>query len=40
MYIVFRMLIKKEEDYLEQEFGQQYLEYKKKVKAVFPKLWK
>jgi len=40
MYITFRMLIKKEENYLEQEFGQQYLEYKKRVNAVFPKPWK
>lgn len=40
MYVVFKLLIGEEEDYLRQEFGPPYLEYEKKVNAVFPKLWK
>jgi hydroxyacylglutathione hydrolase len=40
MYIIFKLLIKEEEDYLRQEFGPAYLEYEKQVNAVFPKLWK
>lgn len=40
MYILFRILIIKEDEYLENKFGQEYLEYRKKVNAVFPKLWK
>jgi len=40
MYIVFKLLIREEEDYLRQEFGAAYLEYERKVNAVFPKVWK
>jgi protein-S-isoprenylcysteine O-methyltransferase Ste14 len=40
MYIVFRMLIVKEEHYLEQKFGEEYVVYKRNVWAVFPKFWK
>jgi hydroxyacylglutathione hydrolase len=40
MYIIFKLLIGEEEDYLRQEFGPAYLEYEKQVNAVFPKLWK
>lgn len=36
MYVVFKLLIKKEEDYLKKEFGDAYLEYHDKVNAVFP----
>jgi protein-S-isoprenylcysteine O-methyltransferase Ste14/SAM-dependent methyltransferase len=38
MYIIFRILIVEEEKYLEKKFGREYLEYKKKVGAIFPKL--
>jgi hydroxyacylglutathione hydrolase len=40
MYIIFRLLIRGEEDYLRQKFGLAYLEYEKEVNAVFPKVWK
>jgi protein-S-isoprenylcysteine O-methyltransferase Ste14 len=38
MYVVYRRLIKKEEQYLEVKFGAQYREYKKRVGGVFPKI--
>lgn len=37
MYVVFSVLIKEEEEYLEDKFGEEYLEYKRKVGSVFPK---
>jgi len=40
MYVIFRLFIREEEDYLRQEFGPAYLEYEKEVNAVFPKVWK
>ena len=40
MYVIFRLLIGEEEDYLRQKFGPAYLEYEKEVNAVFPKVWK
>jgi protein-S-isoprenylcysteine O-methyltransferase Ste14 len=40
MYAVFRVLILQEEQYLETKFGEEYLEYKRKVGMVFPKFWK
>jgi protein-S-isoprenylcysteine O-methyltransferase Ste14 len=39
MYIIFRTLIPIEEKYLIGKFGDEYIEYKSKVWAVFPKLW-
>jgi protein-S-isoprenylcysteine O-methyltransferase Ste14 len=36
MYLLLRKLIKKEEVYLEHEFGREYLEYEKRVPCVFP----
>ena len=39
MYIVFRVLIHSEEKYLIDTFGNEYIEYKSKVWAIFPKLW-
>ena len=39
MYLVFRALIPIEEKYLIGKFGHEYIEYKSKVWAVFPKLW-
>jgi protein-S-isoprenylcysteine O-methyltransferase Ste14 len=38
MYFVFRILIGKEEKYLEEKFGDEYLDYRKRVGSVFPKL--
>lgn len=40
MYLVFRILIVKEERYLEEKFGEEYLEYKRNVGSVFPKFRK
>jgi protein-S-isoprenylcysteine O-methyltransferase Ste14 len=41
MYVVFRILIRREEDYLERTFGTEYHEYRSRVNAVFPfpRLW-
>lgn len=38
MYLVFRILIVKEEEYLAEEFGEEYQEYRRRVGAVFPKI--
>ncbi|MEW6619634.1 MAG: MBL fold metallo-hydrolase [bacterium] len=38
MYLVFRILIVKEEKYLERKFGQDYLHYKKEVPCLFPRI--
>jgi len=38
MYVVFRILIVEEEKYLEEKFGNEYYEYKRKVGAIFPKV--
>ena len=38
MYISFRLLIGKEEKLLIDEFGNEYIKYKKKVNAIFPKI--
>jgi protein-S-isoprenylcysteine O-methyltransferase Ste14 len=35
-YIIFKILIPKEEKYLEEKFGKDYLDYKSKVNAVIP----
>ena len=35
-YFAFRIVIRKEDDYLERKFGQEYLDYKSKVNAIFP----
>jgi protein-S-isoprenylcysteine O-methyltransferase Ste14 len=39
MYIFLRIMIRKEENYLENKFGEEYLKYKKRVPAVFPFGW-
>jgi protein-S-isoprenylcysteine O-methyltransferase Ste14 len=39
MYLIFRALIPAEEKYLIDKFGDEYIEYKSRVWAVFPKLW-
>lgn len=40
MYITVKLLIREEEDYLARKFGEEYQEYKAKVNAVFPRIWK
>jgi len=40
MYILFRFLIRKEEDALRARFGRAYAMYQRDVNAVFPKVWK
>ena len=37
MYAVFRILIGEEERYLEEKFGDEYFEYKRRVGSIFPK---
>jgi protein-S-isoprenylcysteine O-methyltransferase Ste14 len=39
MYLIFSVMILEEEKYLEKKFGKEYIEYKKKVNAVFPKFF-
>jgi len=39
MYVVFKISIVKEDRYLEEKFGEEFLKYKKKVGEIFPKLW-
>jgi len=38
MYLVFRILIIKEEVYLEKKFGPSYFEYRKNINSIIPKL--
>jgi len=38
MYVVARIEIRREEAYLEERFGRQYAEYKRRVNAIFPTL--
>lgn len=38
MYAIFKILIAEEEIYLEEKFGDQYFEYKRKVGGIFPKV--
>jgi protein-S-isoprenylcysteine O-methyltransferase Ste14 len=40
MYIVFKTTIGEEDKYLEEKFGEEYDEYKRKVGSLFPKFWK
>jgi protein-S-isoprenylcysteine O-methyltransferase Ste14 len=40
MYAIFKVLIREEEGYLRQTFGEAYLAYEREVNAVFPKIWK
>ena len=35
-YVAIRIFIRKEEEYLEREFGQEFLDYKQRVNALFP----
>ncbi len=36
MYIILNALVKKEENYLENRFGSEYLNYKRKIPVIFP----
>ncbi|MFA6590376.1 MAG: isoprenylcysteine carboxylmethyltransferase family protein, partial [Bacteroidales bacterium] len=38
MYILFKTMIGEEEQYLKTTFGQDYLDYQKRVGSIFPKL--
>jgi protein-S-isoprenylcysteine O-methyltransferase Ste14 len=38
MYLVFKLLIKKENEYLEHQFGDEYRAYRKKVNELFPRI--
>ena len=40
MYIMVKIFINREEDLMEKEFGQEYINYKKNTSAIFPKIWK
>jgi protein-S-isoprenylcysteine O-methyltransferase Ste14 len=40
MYVVFRVLIVREDSYLEERFGEDFFEYKKSVGEIFPKFLK
>jgi protein-S-isoprenylcysteine O-methyltransferase Ste14 len=40
MYIVFRIFIGEEEEYLRKKFGDNYLKYEKEVYSVLPRKWK
>jgi protein-S-isoprenylcysteine O-methyltransferase Ste14 len=37
MYVAFKIFVLEEDRYLEEKFGQKFVEYKKNVGAVFPK---
>ncbi len=39
MYVVLRRLIHREEEWLEENFGQQYIEYANRVNAIIPWPW-
>ena len=39
MYVIVRVQGRREEENLEALFGQEYVEYKRRVSAVFPTLW-
>jgi protein-S-isoprenylcysteine O-methyltransferase Ste14 len=39
MYVILRLIIKKEEDYLVSVFGDEYIKYKKRVLCVMPLSW-
>jgi protein-S-isoprenylcysteine O-methyltransferase Ste14 len=40
LYLLFKIFTVDEEKYLREKFGNEYVEYEKGVKAVFPKIWK
>ena len=40
MYVLFRILIKEEEIFLQHKFGEEYENYKKRISLLFPVFWK
>lgn len=40
MYVATRILIRREEEYLQEQFGEEFTAYKRRVGAIFPTLWK
>ena len=38
MYVLFKVLIVKEDKYLEERFGEEFIDYKNRVGEIFPKL--
>ena len=38
MYVLFKILIVKEDKYLEERFGEEFVDYKNRVGEIFPKL--
>lgn len=40
MYVVTRIEVRREEECLQEQFGRQYLAYKKRVGAILPTLWR
>ena len=40
LYIAVRMRIHLEEEYLEEQFGEEFEEYRKRTNTVFPALWR
>jgi hydroxyacylglutathione hydrolase len=40
MAVLARLLVRREEAYLREKFGQAYLEYARHVNALFPKIWR
>ncbi len=40
MYFLFTFLIKKEENYLEKHYGEEYIEYKRNVNSLIPNIFK
>jgi len=40
MFVLARLLVRREEAYLRERFGQAYLEYARSVNALFPKVWR
>ncbi|UCE40187.1 MAG: isoprenylcysteine carboxylmethyltransferase family protein [Candidatus Aminicenantes bacterium] len=39
MYVLFKILIVKEDKYLEDKFGEEFFKYKKRVGEIFPRFW-
>jgi protein-S-isoprenylcysteine O-methyltransferase Ste14 len=40
IYVMFKVFIHREENFLEKTFGKEYIDYKKNTTAIFPKIWK
>jgi protein-S-isoprenylcysteine O-methyltransferase Ste14 len=40
MFLIFKILIKREESFLQNKFGEPYIDYKNKVSLLFPMFWR